>query len=333
MSCCTKETFTSDFSWFDFRVAALFSIFVVFADSWRLYRDPTSPAMLHPDMDWTDLRIAVLFSIFITHFALRWLKGFDYLAEVDGSFFGSAALNGSAASDSDISAESSQRATEVPPQPSFTQQMVKLPGEIRGKVARPLKLCDLAALCTTCRSFHIQLWDLVDVWRAKAPDCALSMDRGSCGEEVREAFRQQSCHLDGARLRSLPPLRYVAILEEAALMVRGLLPRDGREVVEELCSLVERALHAHDPASEVAVAAAERFIDAMHRAMPIFTEPQMERVEYAYHSAGQLHKLMVRSMQQRSEDAVWETFWDDGFSPRDAERSTLHIEGAASFCP
>mmetsp|Transcript_129099 Transcript_129099/g.237539 ORF Transcript_129099/g.237539 Transcript_129099/m.237539 type:complete len:82 (-) Transcript_129099:1007-1252(-) len=74
MSSDTKKTFTSNFSWVDFRVAVLFSIFIVFADSWRFYRDPNSQTLLHPDMDWADLRIAALFSIFIIHFALRWLS-------------------------------------------------------------------------------------------------------------------------------------------------------------------------------------------------------------------------------------------------------------------
>mmetsp|Transcript_122192 Transcript_122192/g.222278 ORF Transcript_122192/g.222278 Transcript_122192/m.222278 type:complete len:284 (+) Transcript_122192:139-990(+) len=283
-------------------------------------------------MDWADLRIAALFSIFIIHFALRWLNDSGPLTKKDVPLFGFTANSESAESDKCTSTASSGRVEQVPSQPSFTQQVARLPGEIRGKVARPLKLCDLAALCTTCRSFHAQLWDLVDVWCATASDCALSIDRGSCGEEVREAFRHQSCHLDGTHLRSLPPHRYVAILQEAALMVRGLLPRDGKQCVEELCTIVERALHAHDPAQEAAVNAAERFIDAMHNAMAVFTEPQIERIEYAYHSAGQLHTLMVSSMQQRSEASVWDSFFDDIPSPLD-ERMTLHADDAQSFCP
>jgi len=189
---------------------------------------------------------------------------------------------------------------------------------------------DVAALSAVNQKARVQVWDCPGLWHDLAEQHHLSIRHqqispphlGIPGDvavagELREAFRRAWFHLDGVRLRALGAQLQRgsgqrAVLEEVTLMARGLMPRDGHHLAEELCAMAERALDDHDAACALTTKAAETFIEVAQADVVMFTDGMVERLEQACCSAQQLHTLMVSSLQRHWAQSVQDleqSFW------------------------
>jgi hypothetical protein len=90
----------------------------------------------------------------------------------------------------------------------------------------------------------------------------------------------------------------------------GLLPEDLDSADLSLfIEIASKSLGAHDPESPRAVSSAERLLRAARRHMELFTEEQLENLEYAYKSVHQLHALMLSSMKDSYQETLEQSFW------------------------
>jgi hypothetical protein len=184
-------------------------------------------------------------------------------------------------------------------------------------------------LGTVCKSLLQQQWDSAEVWQALSVACGLPKTAiigvspcSSCaGRDARETFRRAAFRTDIAQLRSLAMVgRPHDILGEAAHVACGLLPGDlSTRGLAEFIKIATRSLGAHDPESTSAILDAERLLRASRRCMELFTEEQLEHLEYAYKSVHQLHELMLASMRDAHEDWLQQSFWGDPIAPDDNE--------------
>jgi hypothetical protein len=201
-----------------------------------------------------------------------------------------------------------------------------LPSELRGRIAVHCGFRSLAAVGATCTEWQAQLWESKEVWHALANaanlgDCCSNLEHGW---QARSAFRRTIFRIDVPRLQTLSMKgRPHAVLDELVSFAGGLMHGDLTDSeFGEYVRIATRALSAHDPGSAHATSAAERLLRAAHRSMYLYTEEQLERLEYAYKSVHQLHALMMASMQNSYENILEDSFWSgDSVARRDAEIS------------
>jgi len=190
--------------------------------------------------------------------------------------------------------------------------LVRLPAELRAELGRTLELASLASWSAASRAVQRWLWDAPELWHALAEDKGLApLVARMAG--AREAFRHALFRLDGVCLRSLPANQHLAVFEEARRVALGLMPQDtGAPIVEDLCVIAERALQSYDPSSTQVTLAADRLLAATKRCAGVFTEAQIERLDYACRSTRQFHELIVSAMTERLEQFAQDTFWSHG---------------------
>lgn len=196
-----------------------------------------------------------------------------------------------------------------------------LPADICGRIAVNCGFQGVGVLSACSKNLQGQVWESREVWLAlstafRLPSAGLAADSAClsyAGREAREAFRRAAFRTDLSRLRVLATKgRPQAILEEAAQVACGLLPGDlPHSALADFIQIGSRCLGAHDPESPTAISAAERLLRAARRCVELFTEEQLEHLEYAYKSVHQLHALMLSSMQDSYEDILKQSFWCD----------------------
>lgn len=189
----------------------------------------------------------------------------------------------------------------------------QLPSEMRGRIASYCGFRALAAVGGTCRALQDNLWERKEVWHALAAGASLG-DHCNAREEAwqaRAAFRRAIFRIDVPHLQALSMTgRPQEVLDELVHFAHGLMQNDLTDSgFSEFIRIATRALSAHDPANKLATKAAEDLLKVTHRSMDLFTEEQLERLEYAYKSVHQLHALMVASMKDSYEDILEESFW------------------------
>jgi len=192
--------------------------------------------------------------------------------------------------------------------------------EMIAEVARFLPLQDLAAVSATNHAEWHRFGLSPAVWYLRAADKKLDLGGGSdwsmdsklskgneCGQAFREAFRRSHLHIDKPLVDVFsedawcgPPgiggMGHTAILAEASRIFRGVMPRDGDDIVELTCLAAERALQAHNPSSKDATRCAMDLLDIVRRRQDIVNEDHVERLQSAYTSSLQLQALMDSSM-------------------------------------
>jgi len=208
-----------------------------------------------------------------------------------------------------------------------SHELVGLPHEIVAQVARCLSLHDFAAVSAASKTTWERFGSSPELWQLLAADHDLDVNVNTVaykalyhtelvhststsvtfGCELRQAFRRSFFRVDVQRLYCLLAeapgvggLGHLAVLQEGAHILHGLMPRDGTEPLERTCLACEWALQAHNPASKNAAFAATSFLQAAHHRSDIIDAVEVERLEAAYNSALQLQTLM--------DDAVDESF-------------------------
>mmetsp|Transcript_8544 Transcript_8544/g.16145 ORF Transcript_8544/g.16145 Transcript_8544/m.16145 type:complete len:276 (+) Transcript_8544:67-894(+) len=205
-----------------------------------------------------------------------------------------------------------------------------LPCELLVHVGSFLPVCNIAALSAAFHTAHVHIWNCHELWHCLAERQCLNIghhqmppfDLNGLGgitlaAELREAFRRRRFHLDGARLRLLAAQLRLgsnqkAVLEEVTLMTRGLMPRDGHTLAEELCAVAEQALDSHDVICDRTAQAADTLIQLARADDVMFTDAMVEQLEQACCSARQLHALMASSLQQHWAQSIQDlerSFW------------------------
>jgi len=195
-----------------------------------------------------------------------------------------------------------------------------LPADICGRIAIHCGHQGVGALAACCKASRGQMWESQEVWMALSTSARLVVDAmhsSYTGREARETFRRAFFRTDLVCLRSLAKAgRPHRILEEAAHVACGLLPDDLPPAhLDDFIQIASRTLGAHDPESAAAVSSAQRLLRAARRCMELFTEEQLEHLEYAYKGVHQLHALMLSSMKKSYEDILEESFWCDPTVP------------------
>lgn len=227
-----------------------------------------------------------------------------------------------------------------------------LPCELLGLVGKLLPVRDIAALSAIHHKARVHVWDCPGLWHDLAEQHHLSIRHLQMSPshldihggialagELREAFRRACFRLDGARLQALGAQMQRnsgqrAVLEEVTLMARGLMPRDGHTLAEELCAMAERALDDHDAACVLTSKAAQTFIEVAQADVVMFTDSMVERLEQACCSAQQLHTLMVSSLQRHWAQSVQdleESFWSHAELMEEEEEDSGEL--AEPVCP
>jgi len=190
-----------------------------------------------------------------------------------------------------------------------------LPEDLCGRVATYCGFQGVGTLSGCCKKTQSQMWDSREVWMALAAsaDVATSYTPRTTGREACDVFRRAAFRTDLSRLRSLSTSgRSQPVLEEAAHVACGLLPGDlSLSDLTDFIQIGLRSLGAHDPESSAANKAAERLLRASRRCMELFTEEQLEHLEYAYKSVHQLHALMLSSMKDSYEGLLEQSMWTD----------------------
>lgn len=188
-----------------------------------------------------------------------------------------------------------------------------LPEDLCGRVACFSGFEGIGALSGCCQQLHLQLWESPEVWMSlsASENLATTFAPGSTGREACDVFRRAAFRTDLTRLRSLAALpRSQPILEEAAHVACGLLDGDLPDAdLNDFLQIGSRCLGAHDPESPAANKAAERLLRASRRCVTLFTEEQLEQLEYAYKSVHQLHALMLCSMKDSYEGLLEQSRW------------------------
>jgi hypothetical protein len=207
-----------------------------------------------------------------------------------------------------------------------------LPPEINAEIARCLSLRDLASLseCSTATWQHFGV--AAEVWCIRTEQYGLSVVLFD-DLNWREAFRHGYFRIDASFLQSLvvtvPDLGgtgFVTVLVEAARVVRGLMPRDGLEVVDRICRIAERALQAHNPSSKDATEAARELLRLVFHRRDVVDAEVAERLESAYSSALQLQAFIdVQEDTALEDDGIisWSSIDVDMESQRHCELDGL----------
>lgn len=214
-----------------------------------------------------------------------------------------------------------------------------LPEDLCGRIAVHCGFQGVGALAASCKIMQLQLWESQEVWLAlsmafRLPSASVAF-RSAClccpGRDARDAFRRAHFRTDLAELRALVAVgRPQPILEEAAHVACGLLPGDlPLSGLSDFIQMASRSLGAHDPERLVAIAAAEQLLRAARRCMELFTEEQLENLEYAYNSVHQLHSLMLSSMRNSYEEVLEQSFWQCQ-SPADDQEHRELVEAGSS---
>jgi hypothetical protein len=192
-----------------------------------------------------------------------------------------------------------------------------LPIELRGQIASYCGLQPLAQLCISCTSMQIHIWDSKEVWHALWNAAGfITLRKDYDAWQAREAFRHAVFRTDLASLHRLATQgNLLQVLEEAGHVACGLMIGDlSDSSTADFVQIALRSLSSHDPANPTMAAAAQRFLRAIRRSMELYTEEQVESLEYAYKSIHQLHDLMVSSMQESYKDMLDDSFWPkEGF--------------------
>lgn len=188
-----------------------------------------------------------------------------------------------------------------------------LPEDICGRIACLVGFQGVGALSGCDRKLQSEVWDSREVWMSLSvsTDLAISFSRNMAARDVRDIFRRTTFRTDLSRLRALDKVgRWKPILDEATQVACGLLPGDVDDSdLVDFIKIGSRCLGAHDPESPHAVRTAERLLRASRRYMDLFTEEQLEHLEYAYKSVHQLHALMLSSMQESHEGLLQRSMW------------------------
>jgi hypothetical protein len=193
-----------------------------------------------------------------------------------------------------------------------------LPLEINAEIAGWLSLGDSAALAASSTSNWHRFGMAAEVWCTRAAQCGL--ERISGNGNLREAFRQNyfrvTIHLLQSLDSAMPDNKgagCIAVLVEAAHVVRGLMPRDGKEVIDKTCQIAERALQAHDPSNEEATEVASQFLKLVGYRRDIVDADTAMGLENAYSNA-----LQLQAFIEEQEDAAMDSMEDDGMISWDA---------------
>jgi len=191
--------------------------------------------------------------------------------------------------------------------------MCLLPEDLCGRVACYCGFQGVGTLSASCKKLQLQVWESREVWMALAATAKLatSFVARCSGREACDVFRRGFFRTDLSRLRSLSSSgRSQPILEEAAHVACGLLPGDlSDSEMTDFVQIGSRSLGAHDPESPAANRAAERLLRASRRCIALFTEEQLEHLEYAYKSVHQIHALMLSSMKDSYEGMLEQSMW------------------------
>lgn len=181
-----------------------------------------------------------------------------------------------------------------------------MPHEISAEIARCLPLRDLAAVSATSDASWARFGLSAQAWQLRAADSKLDIGssspkaadaapgaHGTC--ESREAFRRAFHGIDAPQLLELDR-SHADVMADATTLLRGLLPRDGRDTVDAVCNAAQRCLQAHNPASKEATAMAQQLLQVADKRIDLLGTTQVERLENAYHSALHLQALMDVSL-------------------------------------
>jgi len=188
-----------------------------------------------------------------------------------------------------------------------------LPEDLCAQVACLCGFRGVGTLSACCQKLQSQVWESREVWITLSASARLTacFARGASARDACEVFRRAAFRTDLVNLRRLAAVgRPLPILEEAAHVACGLLPGDlSLSDLADFIRIASRCLGAHDPESPAANQAAERLLRASRRCMELFTEEQLEHLEYAYKSVHQLHALMISSMQDSYEGLLEHSMW------------------------
>lgn len=189
-----------------------------------------------------------------------------------------------------------------------------LPEDLCGRISVYCGHEGVGAISACSNGLLLQFWESSEVWYALSANASLGNDillSMTVPAQARESFRRGFFRTDMVQLRCLAKAgRSHAILDEAAHVACGLYPGDLE--VDDLADFIQigsRCLGAHDPESPTANRAARRLIGASRRYIEVFTEEQLEHLEYAYKSVHQLHALMLASMSESREASLEQSVW------------------------
>jgi hypothetical protein len=191
-------------------------------------------------------------------------------------------------------------------------ESIVLPLETNAEISGWLSLGDSAELAATSTSNWHRFGMAADAWCTRAAQSGLCCIVGN--GNMREAFRQNYFRVTIQFLQTLSSAvpddkdaGCVAVLVEAAHVMRGLMPRDGKQVIDKTCQIAERALQAHNPSSEEAIKAASQILKLVWIRRDIFDADTAMGLENAYSSA-----LHLQTYIDIHEDALMDSMEDDG---------------------
>jgi len=190
-----------------------------------------------------------------------------------------------------------------------------LPAELSAEVLACLPLSDIFFVASVDQRSQREHWDAPEVWSALARrERVSSLGSGeqqvhaehfvelssAAGPRAREAFRKAALRVDGSglialfngnRLRAAPG-DFAPIFEEASLVLRGLMPQDGKLATKGLCKLLGPALRSYDVGDCRQGEQAERLLSLARRRQDILSKGQIARLEAAGDHAAALGKLL-----------------------------------------
>lgn len=190
--------------------------------------------------------------------------------------------------------------------PGIGTYIRNLPYELTSEIARSFELSDIGSVAAVSRFMQCGFWDNSEVWHRLTVDFSLnlppSLSDGKLAISPREAFRCALFRVDAQHLNCVGATAcnhgnngHIAVLLEAAHMVRGLMPVDGKTVMQDLSNIVEKSLLAHNPTNKAAAAAAVGFLEIAQRRVDLFSRCQLDRFENVYGGALQLEELLEYS--------------------------------------
>jgi len=190
-----------------------------------------------------------------------------------------------------------------------------LPTELSAEVLACLPLSDLFSVASVDQRSQREHWDAPEVWSALARrERVSSLGSGeqqvhaehfvelssAAGPRAREAFRKAAFRVDGSGLMALfkghrlraRPGDFTPIFEEATLVLRGLMPQDGKLATTGLCELLGPALRSYDVGDCRQGEQAERLLSVARGRQDILSKGQIARLEAAGDHAAALGKLL-----------------------------------------
>jgi len=205
--------------------------------------------------------------------------------------------------------------------PRSEAALADFPDGITAEIARCLQLQEFSALSAASSATWHRFGLSPEAWHLLAADRKLNLVEvklagevldGVChGRVLRESFRRSLFHIDGHRLSQLKSFDssapkpggtcFAPVLNEAAHMLQGLMPCDGADAAQLICSAAEQALQAHNPAAIEDTSAANAFLQVMHCRPDIVDPMRVEFLESAHSSALQLQELMDGAVDESFE--------------------------------